>query len=164
MNLNDTYLSWLSDAHSMEANMVTTLEEHIKDAGQFPELSAGLTMHLDQTRHHAELIKGCLDRLGGSTSELKTGVGKIAGAAKGFMNSTYHDEVVRNTIDDFVAENLEIASYTSLIAAAEALGDVETAQICKIVLREEELAEALVRRQLPVVSQAALRGAAEATA
>lgn len=163
MSYTETYLNWLSDAHSTEINMIAALEEHISDAGQFPDLSAGLNMHLEQTRRHADLIKNCLDRQGGSTSGLKTGIGKLAGAAKGIMNSTYHDEVVRNTIDDFVAENLEIASYTSLITAAEALGDVETAQICKTILREEEQAEALLRQQLPVVTQAALHGAAEAT-
>ena len=164
MTSTETYVGWLSDAYSTEVALISALEEHIQDAGQFPQLAAGLQMHLEQTRRHADLIKGCLERQGGATSGLKTTFGKVANVAKSVMNSTVHDEVMKNTIDDFVAENLEIASYTSLLAAAEALGDTQTARVCTLILSEEEHAEALLRQQLPVVAMAALRGAASATA
>jgi ferritin-like metal-binding protein YciE len=89
----------------------------------------------------------------------------VASAAIDVVNSTASDDVMKNTIDDFTAESVEIAGYATLIVAAEAVGDAETAQICRRILREEEqAAEALLSRHLPVVARAALAGAAHSTA
>ncbi len=82
MNGNDVFVSWLSDAHSTEVCLISALEEHIGDAGRFPDLQAGLRMHLDQTRRHAQLMEGCLTRQGGSPSTIKSSMAKVAGAAK----------------------------------------------------------------------------------
>lgn len=157
MNDKDMYIGWLQDAHSAETTLVAALENHAKDAQDFPDLQMGLQQHLEQTRRHAEMVKGCLERVGGNASTLKTGMGTIGGMAKNLMNATTADEVVKNTIDDYTSENLEIASYTSLIAAAESMGDLETATICRQILQEEEQAAALVRRQLPLVTTASLQ-------
>lgn len=157
MSDKDIYLSWLNDAYGLETSLVSALQNHAKDASNFPELQNGLTMHMQQTQRHAELVKGCIERLGGSTSGLKSGMSNIGGQLKNMMNAAAADEVVKNTLDDFTAENLEIASYTSLLAAAEQFGDQETARVCRQILQDEETAAALVKSQLPLVTLAALQ-------
>jgi ferritin-like metal-binding protein YciE len=156
MSDKDLYIGWLRDAYSMETTLISTLENHAKDAQGFPELRRGLEMHLEQTRHHAELIKSCLDRNGAGTSALKTGLSNVTGQMKNMMNASAGDEVVKNTLDDYVAENLEIACYTSLITAAQQVGDQQTVAACQQILQQEETAAALVKSQLPIVTQAAL--------
>jgi ferritin-like metal-binding protein YciE len=154
----DLDISWLNDAYGMETSLVTALENHIKDAEGFPDLQLGLRQHLEQTRNHANLIKGCVERMGGDTSALKAGLSNVGTAAKNLLNRTAKDTVVKNTLDDFTSEHLEIASYTSLIAAAEAIGDMETASICRNILMDEEQAANLVRGQIPLVTTETLRG------
>lgn len=162
MNDKEIYLAWLKDAYSTEKSLVPTLQNHADDAREYPELRQGLLAHLDQTRQHADLIEGCIKRLGDTPSTLKTGVTSFTGTVKNALNATAGDEVVKNTLDDYVAENLEIASYTSLIAAAEAQNDMETAQVCRQILAQEEHAAALVKTQVPVVTLGAMRSKATA--
>jgi ferritin-like metal-binding protein YciE len=154
----DMYIGWLNDAYGMETSLISALESHIKDADGFPELQSGLRQHLEQTRNHANLMKGCIERMGGGPSALKAGLSNVGTAAKNLINRTSKDTVVKNTIDDFTSEHLEIASYTSLIAAAEAMGDMETASICRNIRVEEEQAAEVVRGQLPLITTETLRG------
>jgi ferritin-like metal-binding protein YciE len=162
MSDKDLYVGWLKDAYSMETTLISALEDHARDARDFPELRGGLEQHLQQTRRHADLVKSCLERHGESASGLKTGLSGLAGQLKNMMNAAAADEVVKNTLDDFVAEHLEIASYTALIAAAEQLGDQQTATICRQILQEEQEAARIVITQIPVVTQTALRKKATA--
>lgn len=162
MSDKDTYVAWLKDAYSMETTLISALQNHAKDARDYPELRNGLETHLEQTRRHAELIKSCIERNGASASALKTGLSNITGQMKNMMNASAADEVVKNTLDDFVAEHLEIGSYIALITAAEQLGDQETAAVCRQILQQEQEAARIVESQIPVVTRGALRK--EATA
>jgi ferritin-like metal-binding protein YciE len=160
MSEREIYISWLTDAYSLETTLISSLENHAKDAADFPELQQGLQMHLQQTRRHADLIKSCIDRQGESTSALKNSLSNIAGQMKNMLDACADDQVTKNTLDDFSAEHLEIASYSALITAAEQLGDVEIARICRQILQDEETAAALVKNQIPVVTLGALRAKA----
>ncbi len=75
-------LAWLNDACAMENALIRTLEHQIKDAEGHPELQARDRQHLDETRRHADLVKGCVERLGGGTSALKTGMANVQGVAQ----------------------------------------------------------------------------------
>jgi ferritin-like metal-binding protein YciE len=48
----------------MEQAQIPVLENHAKDAADFPEFRARDERHLEETRRHAELVRGCLERLG----------------------------------------------------------------------------------------------------
>lgn len=48
------------------------------------------------------------------------------------------DEVVKGATAGYAFENVEIATYTVLIAAAEAFGDDETATACQAILKQEK--------------------------
>ena len=131
-------LSWLKDAHALEVGAVPTLTAHAAAAQAYPEVQAKLNEHLDATRRHAELIEGCIERLGGQPSAVKELAGSVMGKVAGVANLPAQDTVVKNALGDYAAENFEIASYTSLIAAAEKIGDQETAEVCRRILRDEQ--------------------------
>src|SRR3954453_19171381 len=73
----DTVIAWLNDAHALELNLAQVLEHRVNDTKDHPHIQARIQQHLDQTRRHAELVKGCVERLGGNTSAVKSAMGQI---------------------------------------------------------------------------------------
>jgi ferritin-like metal-binding protein YciE len=51
------------------------------------------------------------------------------------------DEVIKGALVSYTFEQMEIASYNILIAAAEAGGDTTTAAVCSRILKEEAMAK-----------------------
>lgn len=138
MTQQQAVLSWLKDAHAVEVGAVPTLEHHAAAAQAYPDVQSKLNEHVDVTRRHAYLIGGCIERLGGHPSALKETVGTVMGKVTGVANLPAKDTVIKNALGDYAAEYFEIASYKSLIAAAEKIGDQETADVCRRILRDEE--------------------------
>lgn len=149
----DTMIAWLNDAHATEVNLTKVLENHAADAKDHPQMQAKIQQHLEQTRRHADLVKGCIERLGGHTSAVKSAMGAIGGAMAGVSTGLAKDELIKNALADYASEQFEIASYTGLIAAAQALGDRETMQICQSILRDEQDMANFLIQQLPIAIQ-----------
>jgi ferritin-like metal-binding protein YciE len=149
----ETYLAWLKDAHAMEVNLVQVLENHAKDAEGHPQMQAKIQEHLQQTRHHADLVERCINRLGDNTSAIKSGMGKIMGAVQGISTGPAKDELIKNALADYASEHFEIACYTSLLAGAQALGDQETAMVCQQILRDEQDMARFLEQQIPLATQ-----------
>lgn len=144
-----TLITWLNDAHAMEKSIAQSLKAHATDAKQHPAIRERLRQHLDETRHHADLVKGCIENLGGSTSTLKSGMSSMMGAVQGAATMPAKDSLVKDILADSAAEQLEIASYRGIITAAEEIGDTETARVCRQILREEEQMLEWFEEQLP---------------
>lgn len=149
----DTVLNWLNDAYGLEHNLIQVLEHRVNDTWDHPDMQTKIKQHLEQTRHHADLVKSCIERLGGSTSALKTGMANIMGALQGRSTEMARDEVVKNALADYASEQFEIACYTSLMAAAESIGDAETARVCRQILSDEEDMANWLIKQIPAVTQ-----------
>ena len=154
---HELVLAWLNDAHAMELSIARVLENHAKDATDHPALQARLQEHLEQTRGHAAAVKGCVKRLGGDTSALKTGIATAMGTVQGMATELAKDEPVKNALHDYGTEHFEIACYASLVAAADELGDAETARVCREILRDEEAMAAFLLAQVPPVTLAMVR-------
>ena len=151
----EVLISWLNDAHAMELSLIQNLEEMAKDAEHAGkgDIQARLEEHIEETRHHAEEIESCITRLGGSVSAIKDTFGKTMGFIQGSMKSLFSDVLVKNALEGYAAESMEIAAYTSLIAAAEDLGDMETADVCARILVDEERMADWVLEQIPIATR-----------
>ena len=149
---NELVIAWLNDAHAMELGIAQVLERHIEEAKDHPAMHAGLQRHLEQTRRHAELVKSCVERMGGETSGLKTGMASVMGTVQGMTTKLAKDELIKNTLHDYGTEHFEIACYTSLIAAAENFGDQETAQVCREILRDDQTMADFLFPQIPLAT------------
>ena len=145
----DMVIAWLNDAHAMEEGIAQVLERHAADAKDDPRMQARLQQHLDETRRHAEWVKGCIERLGGDTSAVKTGMANVMGAVQGMTTKIARDEPIKNMLHDYGTEHFEIACYTSLIAAARDVGDAETAQVCQHILDDELAMANFLLEQIP---------------
>jgi ferritin-like metal-binding protein YciE len=69
---------------------------------------------------------------------LKGALGKAMAFGQGACDALYPDEIIKAAISSYAFEHLQIATYTSLIAAAKTVGDTETLRICEQILSEEQ--------------------------
>lgn len=156
MTGKDLLISWLNDAHGMENALIQILEHQVKEAKNYPQVQSRLQQHLEQTRHHAEMVKGCVEALGGKTSAVKTGLSNLLGQIQGVSTHPAQDEMLKNGLADYAAENFEVASYTSIIRAAQELGDQKTASVCQQIRQEDQDMANWIEQNLPTLAQETL--------
>lgn len=143
---------WLRDVHALEEQAKTMLEAQSSRISNYPELKKRIDRHLEETTRQEERIRGCLDRHGGP-SAMKDAGGKLMATMQGLGGAIMGDEVVKGAMASFAFESFEIASYRSLIAAADACGDTDTRQVAEEILKEEEAMAAWLEDHLPAIVQ-----------
>lgn len=161
MTAIENYHDWLRDAHAMEKQAESMLNKMSGRLEHYPALEQRLAQHLDETKHQLSLLERLLDTHGIDHSVMKDVMGKMAATGQAVGGMFNSDEVVKGAISGYVFENAEIASYTSLIAAAEQVGDAEGVRVLTEI-REQEVAMAeWLLQHLPEVTQQFLQRAAQ---
>jgi ferritin-like metal-binding protein YciE len=153
------FIAWLNDAYAMERSLAKVLENHVNDAKDHEEIRRRDEQHLAETRHHARQVERCLEILGEKPSAVKAAMGTAMGTVQGAATGMFGDEIMKNFISDYAAENMEIACYRSLIAAAEELGEPEIARICGEILKQEEAMSAWLAQRIPAITRMTLQTA-----
>lgn len=149
----ENLMAWLRNAHAMEEQAVTMLDSLSSRTGDYPEVKARIEQHLLETRRQAEALEGCIKRRGGDTSTLKDMAGKVIAFGQGMSGMFVEDEIVKGAMASYTFEHMEASAYRVLIAAAEALGDVETKAVCERILKEELSMAADLEAQLPELTR-----------
>jgi len=158
-------LEWLRDAHAMEEQAEQMLSSTAKRLDDYPDLQAKLEEHLQATRGQARRIKGCIQRLGSSTSMVKDVAGRMIAIGQGLSGMFVSDVEVKAALAVYTFEHMEVGSYRILIEAAELAGDAHTKAVCEEILREEEAMAAWLAGQLASVTrQHVMRESAPAAA
>ncbi len=153
MASKETYITWLQNAHAMEQEIVKVLENHKKQADGYPELVAKIDEHLELTKAHADKVKTLLTDLNTDVSEIKSMLGQMMGIVVGPSSALVNDTVIKNNIAEYTTEHMEIATYRTLIAAANSLGLVDSIVTLEEILKDEvEMAEWLHERLPNIVS------------
>lgn len=152
----DNLLDWLRDAHAMEQQAERMLKAQAERLEHYPQLKTRIEVHLQETLEQQRLLEGCLERLGSSPSTLKDVGARLMAFAQGIGGMTVSDEVVKGAMSGYVFENMEIAAYTVLIAAARALGDAQTQAVLERILPQEVAMAEWLRGHLPELTQAFL--------
>lgn len=134
----ENFMHWLRDAHAMEKQAIESFENQQKRLENYPEMSAWVRDHVDSAHKHRDLIRQCIERRGGSASSLKDVAMTIMGKVQEVTGALAADEVLKNVITDSGFKHYQIACYTSLIAAAEEVGDSETARMCEGILQTQK--------------------------
>lgn len=143
--MRDEIVDWLKDAYAMERGLETALQKQSNEESLAPHVRERASIHLEETKRHAEEVRSCLQRLGTDTSALKTGMGAIGQSAKGMMTMFANDQQIKDLLDGYMMEHFEIASYTALEAAAERAGFSDVAEMCRRIIPDEErMAQAII--------------------
>ncbi|AZE88766.1 MULTISPECIES: ferritin-like domain-containing protein [Pseudomonas fluorescens group] len=156
----ENLLDWLRDAHAMEQQAEKMLRAQSERLEHYPKLKARIDEHIQETLGQQALIDECLSRLGGSSSTLKDIGGKLMAFGQAVGGSLMSDEVIKGAMAGYVFENMEVASYTVLIAAAQAAGDAETQAACEKILPQEIAMAQWLLEHLPELTQAFLERSA----
>lgn len=153
----ENLLDWLRDAHAMEQQAEKMLKAQSERLENYPQIKARIDEHIEETLGQQQLIDECLTRLGGSASTLKDVGGKLMAFGQAVGGSLMSDEVIKGAMAGYVFENMEVASYTVLIAAAKAAGDAETQAACEKILPQEVAMAQWLLEHLPELTQAFLQ-------
>lgn len=149
-------VQWLRDAHAMEEQAQTMLKGQLDRIKHYPELEARVRQHLEETKSQADIVSRCLDRLGEEPSSVKDAGSKLLATGQKFSGVFADDEVMNWALASHAFESLEIASYTVLVATAEAAGEDGIAAACREILREEEAMASWVKDNLAPLTLAFL--------
>jgi ferritin-like metal-binding protein YciE len=145
-------MEWLRDAHAAEEQAETMLSGMARRIENYPDLRTRVEQHVRETQQHAERVRGCIERRGGSTSMIKDSGAKILGLGQAASGLFVGDEIMKGSIASYAFEAMEIASYRILVEAARDVGDEETARVCEQNLREEEAMADWLKEHLPALT------------
>ncbi len=157
----DNLIDWLRDAHGMEEQAEKMLTAQSARLEHYPRLRQRIEQHIKETQEQRQVIESCLSRLGSSPSTLKDLGGKLMALGQAIGGAPMSDEVIKGAIAGYVFENLEIATYTTLIAAAAEIGDSQTQQACERILEQEKAMAAWLLEDLPATTRAFLERSAD---
>jgi ferritin-like metal-binding protein YciE len=154
---HDDVLAWLRDAHAMEAGTIDNLDRLIRASDDHPELKRRLQAHLEVSRRQREEIERELERLGADRSILKDWAMRLAGEVEPLLSRFVRDSMPKNCLAAYAYEAFEIASYRSLLGAAEELGMAELRTMCERFIREEQEMANFLFEHLPEITRQYLR-------
>lgn len=135
---DDRLMEWLRDAHAMEEQSEQMFERTCNRIENYPEVRARFDAQRALSRRHADIVRQCIERRGGSRSALKDTAGKLMAFAQGASGLFVGDEIVKAMLAASTFEQMKISSYEILKAAAKAVGDDETQRACEQSLRDEQ--------------------------
>lgn len=159
--VDDNLMDWLRDAHAMEQQAERMFSTTASRIDNYPEMKTRLEGHAQASRRQADMLRACIERRGGDPSALKDLAAKATAMAQGLSGIFVSDEIVKAAMATYTFEHMEIASYRSLIAAADAVGDQETRRVCESHLAQEEEMAGWLEQQLPLVTQQFLQRSAQ---
>jgi ferritin-like metal-binding protein YciE len=111
-----------------------------------------LQQHIRETEQQVARLEELMHGMGTDRSVIKDWATSIMGNLAAIGHSIMPDEILKNTFANHAFENFEIASYTSLIAMAEATGNAGHVPTLRQSLNEEERMAAWIRENTPAIT------------
>lgn len=134
----ENYHDWLRDAHAMEEQAESMLRKMVERLEHYPEFQLRLEQHLVETRQQRALLEEILSQNGIPTSSFKNAMSRMVALSQAVGGMMTPDEVVKSAVSCYAFEHFEIACYTSLIAAAEVVGERQEADVFKTIRQQEQ--------------------------
>ncbi len=146
--VHEFYHTGLRNLHALEMNAIELCQRQVERLEQYPEMAARLHQHARESEAQAQRLDAILERHGTTPSTAKNTVTAVMGNVAAALHAPASDEVLKNTFANLAFEHQEIASYTSLIAMAERLGDTASVAPLTQSLREEQSMADFIRDQI----------------
>jgi ferritin-like metal-binding protein YciE len=137
--IDDELVSYLTDAHAIEAQALQLLETGPAIAG-FDQLADVFRDHLEETREQRRLVEARLRAHDAKPSRFQNTGLRIGGANLSAFFAVQPDTPAKLAGFAFAFEHLEIAGYELLSRVAERAGDHETVAVAQRIAGEERQA------------------------
>ena len=134
----DLYVTGVKNAHALEKQATQLLERQLERIETYPEVEQVLRRHLAETEAQIGRLDEILRQFDAQPSVLKDMATSLSGNLAAIAHSVMPDEILKNHFANAAFENFEIASYTSLIAMAEATGHGGHLAALRTTLKEEQ--------------------------
>jgi ferritin-like metal-binding protein YciE len=151
--LRQVFVTGLQNAHAVENQALAMIDRQLDRLVSYPELAERLRSHRTETERQIVRLDELLRGLNERHSSLKDMALGFMGNMAVFGNVMAGDEVLKNNLVNFAFENFEIASYTSLIALAEAASFGTALAPLRQTLEEERAMAAWLEEQLPALTR-----------
>lgn len=148
----DIYTTGLKNAHALEQQATQLIQRQLERYERYPEVSQKLQQHLRETEQHIGRLEELMHGMGTDRSVLKDWATSIIGNLAAIGHTIMPDEILKNHFANHAFENFEIASYTSLIAMAEATGNSGHVSTLRQTLTEEERMANWLRENTPAIT------------
>jgi ferritin-like metal-binding protein YciE len=149
----DIYIVGLRNQHAVENQAIELLERQVGRLENYPEMSARMRQHIEESREQARRLEDLLSQFSTSHSSLKDTVMSVAANLAAIGHSIAPDEVVKNSFANFAFEHYEIASYTSLLTLADMAGHGAGRSALEASLREEKAMAAWIADHLEATTR-----------
>jgi len=146
--LRSVFVTGLQNAHAVEQQALSLIDRQLDRLVRYPEIADRLGAHRVETEGQLRRLEEILRTLNESHSSWRDAAMSLMGNIAALSNSLAGDEVLKNHIVNHAFENFEIATYTSLIALAEAGDFAAATPLLRESLREEEAMAQWVRDSL----------------
>ena len=151
--LHEIYHTGLRNLHALEQSAIELTERQVERLENYPEMKARLSQHHEESKEQARRLETILERHGTSPSAAKNAVTSVMGNMAAALHAPAPDEILKNTFANYAFEHQEIASYTSLIAMAEQVGDSAAVPALKQSLAEEQSMADFIRNAIVPTTQ-----------
>jgi ferritin-like metal-binding protein YciE len=142
------YVTGLHNAHAMETQAIQLLTRQVERLENYPELEARLRTHLEESKLQRVRLEEVMHDLDEQHSALKEAVLGIGGNFAALAHTAASDEIIKNTLANYMFEHFEIAAYKSLIAMSEFLGHAAGSTAARACLAEEEAMAAWIDERI----------------
>ena len=157
-SLQDMMIEELRDLYDAEKQLTKAIPKMVKAAAD-PELKAGFSEHLEQTKNQVTRLEQCFEKLSiKARSKPCSGMKGIVEEGKEQMEQDLSDSLMDVGLVGAArrVEHYEMAAYETTIAIAKALGHGEIVSLLTESLTEEEQTD----RKLSIAGKMLLRTAA----
>lgn len=138
-DLSEQLVSYLTDAHALEAQSVQLLERGPELAGA-PALGTVYEQHRLESVEHRRLLEAELDRRRVAPSRLKDAALRLGALNWGLFFQAQPDTPAKLAAFAYAFEHLEIAGYELLLRVAQRAGENEVQALAGHILGEERAA------------------------
>ena len=136
--LQSVFVTGLKNVHGVEHQALGLIDRQLDHLENYPEVADMLRKHRVETEQQIVRVEEILHGLGESPSAIKDVALTISGNLAAIAHVFAPDEILKNSFANFAFENFEAASYTSLIALADAGSFTTATPLLQTSLSEEQ--------------------------
>jgi ferritin-like metal-binding protein YciE len=149
----EVFVQGLRNQHAVEMQAIATIEKQLGRYDNYADLHARMQQDLTNSKTQAARLEKLLSHHGTSASGTKETVTSVVGTVAGMVHITADDQVVKDVLAATGYKHYEIASYNSLLAMAQAIGDTDCPPVLQeSVAEEQEMAEWLQKHTPEIVA------------
>lgn len=156
MTKESVYLDWLRDAHAMEKHAESLLKAAVLRLTEHPALQTRLEQYLVESREQQQQVKTLLRQYDSSWSVLKESLGRMSAVGQAASDMLQDEEGIRVAVSSYVFCNYKIATYSTLLVAAEQAEEGEDVRIVRRILQQESQMASRLLQLLPQAAEEAI--------